>query len=1141
LLVNDWNGIPCGCFVYANQMLDYDFNCQNAAPNGNSELVCLEDTTPAPSEYILLPGDQYTECPAGQEVEQEQCLAAANELTADMTTITNRDQLLVNDWTFTPCGCFVWQGQMLDFDVNCANSQFSADGQLVCRKVASAASDYVLLPGSQYTQCPQGREVSQANCLAAANEMTAGLTTIVNRDSLQVHDWSFTPCQCFIWANQMLDYDTNCQNSVFAASAELVCLSETAISRQRKLVDSGSYMLYPGADYSECPQGQEVPQDECLAAANALTAGIPTISNRDNLLVNDWGGLPCGCFIWNNDKIDYDFNCANMGPHAMTELVCRHPDTITSAPTTAPTPWSPPPPVALPAARSYDGYEWESVHPINLQYSCDDASQCSVLLPPEECGGIHYVIESHLTDNPTPQQEAAKLLEQATFGANRELIHELSTKTAHDWIKEQMDDAVTPPSLHRVHYRQRSNSHVRQTIDKFGLRGPCEKGSRWNRWAFNRYRDVGKTIELETTNHGTYIMRVDGVARTEIDTLTFGNSLAGQNTFFNLFGLLYICRGQSDYATQTQAELVLANDPSHCDSANQVGRIQMPIVDFVTDPVSLGLEVLVAPLEELDPAVLDVKLLSLSIEQCPLTLSWPNFVKDSNDGTYYVEDRRVDFIGLDDPTTVSGLGLSSKTCPTAPRTFLSEDSCVVRHDCAPPVYTSGSFVLNAENVRKYYEVGGQYVYRVVNLPIITDSSSRYEMFSPCNDAQTYKRFDWTPFRFVRKNAPLGACTSPHPDATVHGSISQILAETLTGLSPIEQDNKRVLDVVIPKSTCYDPFKSAMGASFNVNDVNGATTCWTHSHPDEWSVYNFDTWTMWHPGNLEAHIGHKKNPIAAFAETPSSILEDQVSLEVPGWHPDERFQDSKRLFDRLGNFGDLIDFDDLPSSAKNAEVADALGAVLSTDDISEYRQVCASPGEVSNVPSLGHQYRLQKGGDTGEMGNDSVDQDGYSFNQKSKIWNTVSTYAKDQLRQRVAWVLSSIFVVTSVDINIEHSSESWTSYHDIFVRNAFGNYFDVMREVSFHPMMGQMLTFLDSKSMSYNFEKDGLMLFPDENFAREIMQLFSIGLFQLNKDGTPIVDKESGNIAETYTNEDIMTFSRAWTNFHRSVAPPVCLI
>ena len=59
-------------------------------------------------------------------------------------------------------------------------------------------------------------------------------------------------------------------------------------------------MLYPASELSSCPEGQEVGQDSCLAAANALTSGWNTISNRDSLLVNDWGGLPCGCFIYNN-------------------------------------------------------------------------------------------------------------------------------------------------------------------------------------------------------------------------------------------------------------------------------------------------------------------------------------------------------------------------------------------------------------------------------------------------------------------------------------------------------------------------------------------------------------------------------------------------------------------------------------------------------------------------------------------------------------------------------------------------------------------------------------------------------------------------------------------------------------------------
>ena len=824
----------------------------------------------------------------------------------------------------------------------------------------------------------------------------------------------------------------------------------------------------------------------------------------------------------------------------MAQLVCRHPDTITKAPTDAPTPWSPPPPVGFPAARSYDGYGWEGVNPISLQSSCDETGKCSVQLPPEHCSGIFYVIEEYKPTPSTPEQDAAKLAEQGTFGATRELIDELVTKSSTDWIKEQMNATLTPPSLHRVHYRQRSNSHVRQTIDKFGLRFPCEEGSRWNRWAFNRYRDVGKIIELVTTTIGTYIMKIDGIPRTEIDQSAYGNSLAGQNTFFNLFGTLIICRGQHDYTSQPGADLILANAQEHCDSPNMRGHIAMPAVEFVTPVASLGLNVPQATLEELDPAVLDVKLLASSLEPCTLTKSWPNFIQDSVDGSYYIEDRRVRMLSIDDEDvqTVSGEGLATKHCPTAPKTFLSEDTCVVRSDCSTNSY-SGSFFLDATNIRQFYSIAGQYIYRIQGLPIITDPASRYEMISPCNDAITYKRFDWTPFRFVRKNAPLGACASPVADATIQSSLSSILASELAGLSSaIERDNKRVLDVVIPKNTCVDVFKLALGGSINVLDAStGTTTCWTNSHQDEWSVFNMDPWTLYHPGNLEAHTKHKKNPIAAFAETDSDIIEDQVTLVMPDWHPDERFQDSSRLFDKVGNYGDHIDFDDLPASVKSDEVAAVLGATKSPDVVTEYREVCASPGEVANVPSKGHQYRLQKGGDTGEMGNDSVDQDGYSFNQKSKIWNTVSTYAKDQLRQRVAWVLSSIFVVTSNDINIEHSSESWASYQDIFVRNSFGNYFDVMREVSFHPMMGKMLTYLESKSMAYSFEKEGLMLFPDENYAREIMQLFTIGLYHLNMDGSFVMDETMGKIAETYTNEDIMTFSRAWTNFHRRKERP----
>ena len=106
-----------------------------------------------------------------------------------------------------------------------------------------------------------------------------------------------------------------------------------------------------------------------------------------------------------------------------------------------------------------------------------------------------------------------------------------------------------------------------------------------------------------------------------------------------------------------------------------------------------------------------------------------------------------------------------------------------------------------------------------------------------------------------------------------------------------------------------------------------------------------------------------------------------------------------------------------------------------------------------------------------------------------------------------------------------------NYKDIFVRNAFGNYRDILREVSYSPMMAEMLSFLDSASSMYALIREGRISRPDENYAREIMQLFSIGLFEMNMDGTYKVGTD-GEPIQTYDNTDIQTFARAWTGFQR---------
>jgi len=153
----------------------------------------------------------------------------------------------------------------------------------------------------------------------------------------------------------------------------------------------------------------------------------------------------------------------------------------------------------------------------------------------------------------------------------------------------------------------------------------------------------------------------------------------------------------------------------------------------------------------------------------------------------------------------------------------------------------------------------------------------------------------------------------------------------------------------------------------------------------------------------------------------------------------------------------------------------------------------------------------------------------SQQQKTKVWTHIALEEQDQLRQRMAWALCQIFTVVEDNIG-DITTEIYLNYYDICVRNAFGNLRDILKEVSYSPLTATHLTFMASKSAAYIYDDtDGKISSPDENYAREVMQLFTIGLDKLNSDGTPQRD-EHGRIIQVYTNDDIMSFSRAWTGF-----------
>lgn len=144
-------------------------------------------------------------------------------------------------------------------------------------------------------------------------------------------------------------------------------------------------------------------------------------------------------------------------------------------------------------------------------------------------------------------------------------------------------------------------------------------------------------------------------------------------------------------------------------------------------------------------------------------------------------------------------------------------------------------------------------------------------------------------------------------------------------------------------------------------------------------------------------------------------------------------------------------------------------------------------------------------------------------QSAFFVNTIT--GQDQLRQRVAFALSQIWVVAATELP---SAYAYPSYWRIFRDNAFGNYRDIMKAVTLNPAMGHYLNMA-------NDNKAGKGTSANENYARELMQLFTVGLLQLNPDGSPVLDA-SGNPIPTYTQAQVTQTAKALTGWTYPTAP-----
>lgn len=163
--------------------------------------------------------------------------------------------------------------------------------------------------------------------------------------------------------------------------------------------------------------------------------------------------------------------------------------------------------------------------------------------------------------------------------------------------------------------------------------------------------------------------------------------------------------------------------------------------------------------------------------------------------------------------------------------------------------------------------------------------------------------------------------------------------------------------------------------------------------------------------------------------------------------------------------------------------------------------------------------------TNDPGNNHPNNSGGAPNRRREWW-TMVTQSRDHLRQRVTQALSEICVISERDAAVMTFHYGTANWWDMLATGAFGKYRTLLEQVTLNPMMGIYLTSMANRAQ---YVSGGITIFPDENYAREIMQLFSIGLVLRHPDGSLKLSAEGLPVA-TYDNNDITELARVFTGF-----------
>lgn len=201
------------------------------------------------------------------------------------------------------------------------------------------------------------------------------------------------------------------------------------------------------------------------------------------------------------------------------------------------------------------------------------------------------------------------------------------------------------------------------------------------------------------------------------------------------------------------------------------------------------------------------------------------------------------------------------------------------------------------------------------------------------------------------------------------------------------------------------------------------------------------------------------------------------------------------------------------------------------------QFSASDAEIAAVQNSSYADWLAQQFDAprGQTGWDWLNQRGYGQIDNSTryfdhfypgdymVWNQLMT-APDAVRKRLALALSEFFVVSLTGLDFAWRSHALAHYWDTLAQHALGNFRTLLEEVTLNPAMGH---YLNTKGNQKENAATGRV--PDENYAREVMQLFTIGLVQLNPDGSEKTGA-NGQRLETYTQSDVTQLARVFTGY-----------